>query len=500
MSASVKPGDYLESVDPEPKKSRRSLAFAWLEWRALIFILILSDLILYMLSFRLAYWVRYQSSWQITQFWFQPAIDYSELSLLTIPVTLGIFLIIGLYSRANLLGGTREYSLVFNATTLGMFVNICIGFLFPNDFEFARGWVIFAWLFSFLSISTGRFLIRRAVYRLRQGGLFQSPALIVGSNTEASLVADQLINTKSGGLRVIGFVRCGHCASSLQENLSCLGHLEDLQEIIKKHRVTVIILISSDLTRDQVLDIFRKYGTSKDIDLRMSTGLYEIITTGLQIKEDGMVPLVAINKVRLTGTDHVLKAILDYCLAILAAIVFIPIYFLIALLIKLDSPGPVIHLRRVMGVNGKQFDAYKFRTMRTDGDKILAAHPELMEEYKRSFKIKDDPRVTKLGKFLRKTSIDELPQIFNVLRNEMSLVGPRMICPEELEKYNQWDINLLTVKPGLTGLWQVRGRSNVSYEERVRFDMFYIRNWTIWLDIQIILQTIPTVLSKRGAF
>ncbi len=153
-----------------------------------------------------------------------------------------------------------------------------------------------------------------------------------------------------------------------------------------------------------------------------------------------------------------------------------------------------------MGVNGKEFYAYKFRTMRIDGDKILAAHPELMEEYKRSFKIKDDPRVTRLGKILRKASIDELPQIFNVLKNEMSLVGPRMICPEELEKYNQWDMNLLTVKPGITGLWQVRGRSDVSYEERVRFDMFYIRNWTFWLDVQILFQTIPAALSRRGAY
>jgi lipopolysaccharide/colanic/teichoic acid biosynthesis glycosyltransferase len=153
-----------------------------------------------------------------------------------------------------------------------------------------------------------------------------------------------------------------------------------------------------------------------------------------------------------------------------------------------------------MGVNGKQFCAYKFRTMHTDGDCILAEHPELMDEYNNSFKIKDDPRVTRLGKFLRKTSIDELPQILNVLKNEMSLIGPRMISPEELEKYDQWGINLLTVKPGLTGLWQVRGRADLSYDDRVRLDMFYIRNWTIWMDLQIIYQTIPTVIFRRGAY
>jgi exopolysaccharide biosynthesis polyprenyl glycosylphosphotransferase len=500
MSARAKVDDYFGFVNNEPDDSKRRLTAAWLEWRILIPILVVSDLACYYLAFRLAYWVRYISNWPITQFWIQPAIDYSQFSLLTIPVTIVIFALIGLYNRGNLFGGTREYSLVFNASTLGMFVNICAGFLLPDDLELARGWVILAWIFSFLSISTGRFLIRRAVYRLRQEGFFQSSAIIVGSNIEAGLVAEQLLNAKTGGLRIIGFVRCGNCASGLQENLSCLGHLDDLNEIMRKYRISVIILISSALSREQVLEIFRKYGTAKNIDLRMSTGLYEIITTGLQVKEDGMVPLVAINKVRLTGTDHILKAILDYCIAIVAATLFIPFFFIIALLVKLDSPGPAIHLRRVMGVNGKQFNAYKFRTMRIDGDQILAAHPELMEEYKNCFKIKDDPRVTRLGRFLRKTSIDELPQIFNVLKNEMSLVGPRMICPEELEKYNQWDINLLTVKPGLTGLWQVRGRSDVSYEERVRFDMFYIRNWTIWLDIQIIVQTIPTVIFKHGAY
>lgn len=153
-----------------------------------------------------------------------------------------------------------------------------------------------------------------------------------------------------------------------------------------------------------------------------------------------------------------------------------------------------------MGVNGKQFDAFKFRTMRMDGDEIFANNPELLREYQENYKLKNDPRITRLGHFLRKTSIDELPQLINVLRNEMSIVGPRMICPEELDKYQQWNINLLTVKPGITGLWQVRGRSNVDYEERVRMDMFYIRNWSAWLDIQLLIQTIPAVLSKRGAY
>jgi lipopolysaccharide/colanic/teichoic acid biosynthesis glycosyltransferase len=153
-----------------------------------------------------------------------------------------------------------------------------------------------------------------------------------------------------------------------------------------------------------------------------------------------------------------------------------------------------------MGVNGRHFDAFKFRTMRQDGETILAARPDLQAELAKNHKLKDDPRVTRVGKFLRKYSLDEFPQLFNVLRGEMSLVGPRMISPVEMDKYDRWDINLLTVRPGITGLWQVSGRSDVAYEERVRLDMYYIRNWSIWLDLQLILQTIPAVIKGKGAY
>lgn len=500
MKANVNQSTVIEVSKKRRETLNKRISEEWLEWSGLIFLLITSDLLLYFLAFRSAYWVRYESTWPITQYWVLPAIDYFDLNLLTMPVLVSIFAMIGLYNKRNLLGGTREYSLVFTAATITMFLNITVRFLFPDDLILARGWVILTWLFSFLFISLGRFIIRRIVYRLRLEGHFQNPALIVGSNSEASLVAEQLIRARTGGLKLVGFIQSDNNPPDFRENFSCLGKLDDLQDVLHKHKINDIILISSALSREQVLEIFRKYGTSKDIDLRMSTGLYEIITTGLKVKEEGMVPFVVINNERLAGSDQIQKYLVDYCLAIPASILFLPFFFLIALLIKLDSRGPVIYRRRVMGVNGKQFDAYKFRTMHTNGDQILGQHPELLEEYRNNYKLKEDPRVTRLGKFLRKSSIDELPQIFNVLKNEMSIVGPRMICPEELEKYDKWDINLLTVKPGLTGLSQVRGRSNLSYEERVRFDMYYIRNWTIWIDVQIIIQTIPAVLFHRGAY
>jgi lipopolysaccharide/colanic/teichoic acid biosynthesis glycosyltransferase len=195
-----------------------------------------------------------------------------------------------------------------------------------------------------------------------------------------------------------------------------------------------------------------------------------------------------------------LKFILDYVLAIASLIFLSPILGIIALWVKIDSPGPILHKRLVMGLNGKQFSALKFRTMLTNGDEILEKHPEMKEELARNHKLKNDPRISRAGRILRKFSLDELPQLFNVLKREMSLVGPRMISPEEVSMYKQFDMNLLTVLPGITGLWQVSGRSDISYDDRVRLDMYYIRNWSIWLDLQLLYQTIPAVLKGRGAY
>ena len=194
------------------------------------------------------------------------------------------------------------------------------------------------------------------------------------------------------------------------------------------------------------------------------------------------------------------KAALDYILTTLIILFILPMLVIIALLIYFDSPGPIVYRRRVMGLNGRQFDAFKFRTMHVNGDEILDNHPDLKRELARNHKLKEDPRITNFGKLLRKTSLDELPQLFNVLLGDMSLVGPRMIAPDEMAKYDRWGMNLLTVRPGITGLWQVSGRSDVSYEERVNLDMRYIRHWTIWLDLFILIQTVPAVLFGRGAY
>jgi exopolysaccharide biosynthesis polyprenyl glycosylphosphotransferase len=400
-----------------------------------------------------------------------------------------------------LLGGTREYARVFRSASEGFLLIVIAGFLEPS-LMIARGWLFMTWGSTFLFVAVARFLLRRTVYALRREGFFMTPAVIVGANEEGRWLAEQLLRWETSGLHLVGFIDNKVPATfPLFHNLTSLGSADRLEEIIKRYEIGEIILASSAFsTRDYLLDIFRRYGVTGGVNIRMSSGLYEILTTSLTVNEYAYVPLVHVNKVRLTGMDNFVKLVLDYLLAILMLIVLSPVLVAIALCVKFSSPGPILHKRLVMGLNGRQFCALKFRTMLVNGDEILEKRPDLKEELAKNHKLRDDPRLTRIGSFLRKFSLDELPQLFNVLKREMSLVGPRMISPEEVSMYRQFDLNLQTVLPGITGLWQVSGRSDISCDERVRLDMYYIRNWSIWLDLQLLFQTIPAVLQSRGAY
>ncbi|MFW6070119.1 MAG: sugar transferase [bacterium] len=471
------------------------------QWRLLLSCLFVSDILMMGAAFRLAYFVRFELGIPIFRLQVEASFPfYQNLAVFLIPLWALIFATNGLYERNNLLGGTQEYARVFRAVSVGNLLVVLAGFLEPT-FILARGWLVLAWIFSFFLVGGARFIFRRIVYMLRWRGYFLTPTLIIGANEEGRSLAQQLLAWRTSGLEVLGFVDDKATAGSqIYGHLHALGTTEHLDILISRYQVEELVLATSALSRNDIVAIFKRYGMLDGLSLRLSSGLFEVITTGLQVKETAYTPLVSIQKARLTGADRVLKLALDYGMTIPGLIVVGPIMALIALAIKLDSPGPVIYRRRVMGLNGREFHAYKFRTMHVNGQEILDRHPDLKAELAATHKLKDDPRVTRVGAFLRRASLDELPQLFNVLLRQMSLVGPRMISPEEMEMYDEWALNLLTVPPGITGLWQVRGRSDVSYDARVKLDMQYIRNWTIWLDVQLLMQTVPAVLTGRGAY
>lgn len=471
------------------------------EERWLSLALILCDSISVTAGFALAYLIRFHSGLPIFQVTELTGFEvYGRLILVLLPVWLMLFAIFQLYTPQQLLGGTQEYARVFNASTLGTMIVIFAGFLEP-EFIIARGWLLLAWALIIVCATASRFGVRRAVYALRTAGHFVRRAVIVGANPEGLAVAEQLASAPKSGFRVVGFLDEELAPNTeVMPGMRVLGTSERVESLVASRQVSEVIVVSDAVSRERLLDIFQTLGTSKDVNVRLSSGLFEIMTTGVTVKECGSVPLLSINRVRLTGSDAFLKSVLDYTVTLAALVLLTPVMLLIALLVKLDSSGPVLYRRRVLGINGKPFDAFKFRTMVTDADQVLERNPELKRQFESNCKLKEDPRVTRVGRWLRRMSLDELPQLLNVLRGEMSLVGPRMITPEEQCRYGKWGMNLLTVKPGLTGIWQISGRANLSYAERVRLDMYYVRNYSIWIDLRLLLQTIPAVLKGIGAY
>jgi exopolysaccharide biosynthesis polyprenyl glycosylphosphotransferase len=443
------------------------------------------DALFISVSFVLAYHLRFKSSVLPYHAPFSPQFYWTLLPLL-VPTWLLIFAAYGLYTPRSLFGGTREYARVVNACAVGVMAMIVLSFMHRGvEQPISRGWLLIYFSLSVFTIISYRFAFRRIIYRLRQRGLFLKRSLIVGANQEGQAMAERFCSVPIAGVHVVGFVDDTHPRGSVVSGLE----------------VDELIIAPTSLSREALLNIYRTFSSNgSSVEMRLSPGLFEILTTGATVQEVGSVPLVSLNKLRITGIDAFLKSALDYVGAAVGLILLLPFLLLIALLVKLDSPGPALHRRRVLGVGGQTFEALKFRTMRTDADEYLEQHPELAEELACNGKLKNDPRVTRLGKFLRKASIDELPQLINVLKGQMSLVGPRMISPPEWAKFGKWRHNLLTVRPGITGLWQVSGRSELSYEDRVRLDMHYIRNYTVLLDMRVLFNTLGAVLRGCGAY
>ena len=481
-----------------------------LTWRAqerlVIAGLLANDLASLTLAFTLAYLFRFANP-RLPYYSTFSGQFYVTLMLWCVPLYMLIFAVHRLYDPHTLFGGMGEYVNVASSCTFGVVVLVFYGFLMRDgEVTISRGWLIAAWFLTIVLAAGARFIYRRVVYSLRRKGYLLAKAVIVGTNEDAQAVASQLQGHRTGGLQVIGFLADrSDVGSTVVDELQVLGRDVDLARLITELGVHEVIVAPTAVGRERLLNLHHALSGFPDVHLRLSSGLFEIVTTGVEVHDVGNVPLISLNRLRITGLDALLKYLMDYGLTIPGVVVISPLLLALAIMVKRSSPGPIIHRRRVMGRGGTQFDAYKFRTMVENADDVLAAmlekNPELKAEYESGQKLKDDPRVTPLGHKLRLYSLDELPQVFNVLKGQMSLVGPRMIAPTELKMYGAWAHNLLTVKPGMTGPWQVMGRNDLPYPERVRLSMNYIRNYSIWTDLKILFfDTLMIVVKGRGAY
>jgi exopolysaccharide biosynthesis polyprenyl glycosylphosphotransferase len=329
--------------------------------------------------------------------------------------------------------------------------------------------------------------------------------VIVGAGRVGSEIAHKLGRRPEYGLEVIGFLDDDPLEDPLRpanEGPPHLGHTSRIEEVLRTYRIERVIVAFSRPRASEQVDLFQRclqLGVQVDIVPR----LYEVIGPRMQVHDIEGLPLVGLPASRLSRSSWLLKRCLDVVLSVATLVVLAPLLAYIALRIRLDSPGPVLFRQERIGAEGRRFRIVKFRTMRVgaDSEKADVAHlNKHTEDGPRMFKILEDPRVTPYGRVLRRWSLDELPQLWNVLRGEMSLVGPRPLIPAEDENVVGVARHRLRLTPGITGRWQVVGRSDIPFREMITLDYLYVTNWSLWGDVKLLVQTLPRVLKRAGAY
>lgn len=421
-------------------------------------------------------------------------LDWSQISrewyltafATTIVTDVCLFYFVGLYDT-RYRSFPRQIPLVFQGVSFGMLTFFTLNF-FLRPVSYSRLTFLYYWVAQFVFVVIGRYLASRLVRRFYRDGRGVANLLAVGSGHEVAATLEYLDEHPELGLRITARL-AEPCAP------------EELARLVNEGQISTILLAPAERER---LSPLLDYCERNYLETYLIPDLLDIFSSPVDIGQINSVPLIRLKENVISGFAFRLKRALDVVGAAVGLAVFSPLFLFTAILVKLDSPGPVFFKHKRLGAGGKLIEIYKFRTMLVNAEEVLREllqrDPTLKAEFERVFKLKDDPRITRFGRSLRKTSLDELPQFINVFKGELSLVGPRPIVPLEIERYGPYGRLLLRVPPGVTGLWQVEGRSDTDYEERIKLDMYYINNWSLWLDVLTILKTVPAVLAKRGAY
>jgi len=463
-----------------------------------IVFLVLADAASITFAFIFAYYFRFRVLLFLTPTTVIQIEEYLRILVFILIVWLAVFQIFGLYLQRRS-APLDEVATVFVAVTVGAL--ILLGFLFLyRRLWFSRQVLIYAWAMAFFLVSVSRMLVDGFQSYLYLKGIRVKKTLIMGAGDIGIALAQRIKENPSLGFRMVGFLDDDQAKQDKEfHGVRVKGKLSDLKEIIKKTGAKEIIIASSKIPHQRTLDIITECERLQ-VEFKIIPGILEIMASRVDADEIGGIPMVTISEIRLKGLNAIVKRSVDLLSSTILLFFLSPLLLITALIIKLETPGPVFFMQERVGQDGRHFMMFKFRSMIKDADKMISKIAHLSEVQGHVFKMKNDPRVTRFGSFMRKFSIDELPQLINVFVGEMSLVGPRPPLPREVEKYSSWHLKRLRTAPGITGLWQVSGRSTLPFEDMVRLDVYYIENWSLWMDIKILLRTIPTVLFTRGAY
>lgn len=464
---------------------------------------------------------------------------YAAVLIFVVPIRLLMFV----YQRTYRLQGAFSYIAesikIFKAVAIGSLLIISFTFLFRGgfafrEFSYSRGVFALDFAFALVIFSSLHLGLRFAQTLFRARDINLIPTLIVGTNAEAEQTIRELRERTDLGYRVVGVIvteltentenikKSGNDSEKISvpsvdsviktfSGTPIVGILDDLPDVIRELAIQEVIITDSNLPSEKLFEAMMRLGRRQKVEFRLAPSLFNFLPQKTSVEQIGILPMVRLFREPLSDAERFVKRVFDISVSILVIVLLTPVWLAVSILIKLDSTGAIFFRQERVGMDGRRFLCYKFRTMETDADENIHREAYLKniegvreanagDEEKPVFgKVRDDPRVTRVGKFLRRTSLDELPQFLNVLRGEMSIVGARPPIPYEVEGYNLWHRKRLDMKPGITGLWQVSGRNRLPFEEMVRIDLFYIENWSVWLDLKIIVLTLPAILRGDGA-
>lgn len=379
------------------------------------------------------------------------------------------------------------------AITIAFYMTVVF---FTRIFIYPRWFIIFYAAFGSVLLVISRLLkfwIREALY---SRGYMLRRLLIVGYTEVGKRLAAAAGDTHALGFKFLGFLADG---ADARRDSRWLGGLDRLEEIIPREQVDEVIVALPGREHDRILEIAHRC-QKHSVRLRVVPDLFEAVMVRATVTEIEGIPLIGLRDPAITGYQSWMKRVFDVTAASICLILFSPLFIFIPLMIWLDSRGKVLYVQKRAGENGRPFRLYKFRSMVDGADEKLGDLIDLDALPEPRYKIPDDPRVTRLGRLLRRSSLDELPQFFNVLKGDMSMVGPRPEAMEMVDRYNMWQRKRLNVKPGITGPMQVRGRGDLSLDDRIQLELLYISNYSLLNDIKLLVQTVPAVVRGRGAY
>lgn len=391
---------------------------------------------------------------------------------------------------------------IFHAVIVSMMVSITMMYFGHIAGGVSRIYVALFGMTAFFFLCSYRYFLKKILFNMH---LLLEPIIVIGAGKTAELILREIGNDAGFGVKIVGFIDDAPISKILPQRYPVLGRFDEAEAIIKKTNVKTIFIAAPGLGKDKLLDLINRLQPLVK-DLFFVPDLIGAPVGNMEIQRlyDAKMIMLKVRNNMSRWYNKVFKRIFD----LIVSVIIMPIIAIIGIIIMVciyrESPGPVIFKHRRVGKNGRMFSCYKFRTMVINAEdvleKSLKEDPSLRKEWEVAFKLKNDPRVTKVGAFLRKTSLDELPQIINVFLGQMSLVGPRPIITKEVERYEEYIHDCYLVPPGITGLWQVSGRSDTTYAERVQMDTWYVRNWSVWVDIVLLYKTIFALLNHKGAY